>query len=432
MTTRLIAMTAACVLTSGALAQDAGSLMHHPGPVGAPDADASTTSSLTPDEQAPVLQGEATIDVVFVLDTTGSMGGLIDAAKRKIWSIANTMATATPRPTIRIGLVGYRDRGDAYVTTITPLTEDLDRVYADLMAYQANGGGDGPESVNQALHEAITTPEWTDDDRALKIVYLVGDAPPHMDYEQDVTYDTSCRLAAASGIIVNTIQCGSWDKTTLVWRQIARLAEGEYFAIAQSGGAVAIATPYDEQIATLDTTLNGTLMCFGDADDFRDYESKLGVTASIEAAAPAEAKADRAIYRLSSAGRATLGGSWDLIAAIQADRVKLEDIKPDELPNELRGKSLAEQQAIVQAKTDERTALQAQLVELTSKRQAYIKDELTARGTPADAFDQKVTEALCRQARAKGITIEAPETSQVPSEDGSPEPDDAAGTSDDE
>ena len=80
------------------------------------------------------------IDVVFVLDTTGSMGGLIQTAKEKIWAIASTMASAQPTPELRIGLVAYRDRGDAYVTRVVDLSDDLDSVYATLMDFQADGG----------------------------------------------------------------------------------------------------------------------------------------------------------------------------------------------------------------------------------------------------------------------------------------------------
>lgn len=58
------------------------------------------------------------IEVVFVLDTTGSMSGLIQAAKEKVWSIASTMAQADPAPEIKMGLVAYRDRGDEYVTRV--------------------------------------------------------------------------------------------------------------------------------------------------------------------------------------------------------------------------------------------------------------------------------------------------------------------------
>ena len=61
----------------------------------------------------PQQQHQPKVDVVFVLDTTGSMGGMIEAAKEKIWSIASNMASAQPAPEIRIGLVAFRDRGDA-------------------------------------------------------------------------------------------------------------------------------------------------------------------------------------------------------------------------------------------------------------------------------------------------------------------------------
>ena len=93
------------------------------------------------------------IEVVFVLDTTSSMSGLIQAAKEKIWSIASTMASAQQNPDIKIGLVAFRDRGDTYVTKILNLSTDLDSMYAKLMDFRAQGGGDTPESVNQALHE---------------------------------------------------------------------------------------------------------------------------------------------------------------------------------------------------------------------------------------------------------------------------------------
>ncbi len=91
------------------------------------------------------------IEVVFVLDTTSSMSGLIQAAKEKIWSIATTMASAQENPDIRMGLVAFRDRGDAYITRSYDLSHDLDSMYASLMDFRAQGGGDGPESVNQAL-----------------------------------------------------------------------------------------------------------------------------------------------------------------------------------------------------------------------------------------------------------------------------------------
>src|SRR5688572_23514986 len=102
-------------------------------------------------------------EVVFVLDTTGSMGGLLDGAKKKIWSIANELLKGSPKPDLRVGLVAYRDKGDAYVTQVTDLTADLDKIYETLLGFQAQGGGDGPENVRQALHDAVTKISWSPD-----------------------------------------------------------------------------------------------------------------------------------------------------------------------------------------------------------------------------------------------------------------------------
>ena len=99
-------------------------------------------------------QGRPRVEVAFVLDTTGSMTGLIEGAKQRIWSIARRIAEGRPRPDLRIALVGYRDIGDAYVTRVHPFTSDMDEVYQSLTSFRAEGGGDGPEHVSAALREA--------------------------------------------------------------------------------------------------------------------------------------------------------------------------------------------------------------------------------------------------------------------------------------
>src|SRR5713101_6100560 len=81
------------------------------------------------------------VEVVFCLDTTGSMSGLIDAAKKKIWAISNQIVSGTPTPKVKVGLLAYRDRGDEYITKIVPLTDDLDAIHSQLMSFRAAGGG---------------------------------------------------------------------------------------------------------------------------------------------------------------------------------------------------------------------------------------------------------------------------------------------------
>lgn len=342
------------------------------------------------------------VEVVFVLDTTGSMGGLIDGAKQTIWSIANAIATGEPHPGISMGLIGFRDRGDDYVTTLTPLTADLDAVYTTLMGFSAGGGGDGPESVNQALHEAITKISWSDDRETLRLVYLVGDAEPHMDYDQDVPYTESARMAAERGIIINTIQCGASGTTADVWQQIARAAEGEYFAIAQDGGVDVIATPFDAEISELGSQLSQTVVGYGDEEMQAAQIARQDRAAGLDASAPAPAAAERAIYNASGAGRANLGGQQELIDAVTTGQVKLEEIPVEHLPENMRDMTADERTAYVAEQAGKRAELQTRISDLGVQRQQFLAQE-RARVAGEGGFDQKVIEALRRQAERFGI-----------------------------
>ena len=153
------------------------------------------------------------VEVAFVLDTTGSMGGLIEGAKRKIWSIATAIVDSNPDADIRMGLVAYRDIGDEYVTQKVELTTDIQDLYARLLELKARGGGDWPESVNEALDAAVNKLQWSSGGDTRRIVFLVGDAPPHMDYAQDTKYPVTLAVARQKDIIVNAVLAGDRPAT---------------------------------------------------------------------------------------------------------------------------------------------------------------------------------------------------------------------------
>src|SRR5262245_33467057 len=166
------------------------------------------------------------VEVVFCLDTTGSMAGLIEGAKQKIWSIVNQIASGRPIPEIKVGLLAYRDRGDQYVTKMFELTADLDEVHKNLREFKADGGGDSPESVNQAINESVVKFKWSKEKDTLRIIFLVGDAPPHMDYKDDVKYSETCKIAVDQGIIINTVLCGNDAEAKKHWLAICEKAGG--------------------------------------------------------------------------------------------------------------------------------------------------------------------------------------------------------------
>jgi Mg-chelatase subunit ChlD len=338
---------------------------------------------------------QARIEVAFVLDTTGSMSGLIEGAKLKIWSIVNSVLATKPAPDIRIGLVAYRDRGDAYVTQLHDLTTDLDGVYQKLRGFQAQDGGDAPESVNQALHEAVNLMTWSEDRSILKMIFLVGDFPPHMDYPDDVKYPVTCEKAVKKDIIINTIQCGNESTTAPVWQNIARKSEGKYVQIAQSGGMVAIATPMDAELGRLAADLRGTVIYYGDADK-RASAMKSG---ALAAEAPAAVTAERASV-MNKMGRAETSGS-DLVTMVR-DGMTINEVRWEDLSPEISAMKPEERAKLLSKKVEERAAIQAKIDELARKREAFLREALT-KTENKDAFDTVVNGIIRDQAAKKGI-----------------------------
>jgi Mg-chelatase subunit ChlD len=339
------------------------------------------------------------IEVCFVLDTTGSMGGLIESAKQKIWSIANEMIGARPTPELKLGLIGYRDRGDEYVVKSFQLTDDIDSIYAHLRDFKADGGGDEPESVNEALAEAIEKMPWSQDRKVLKIIFLVGDAPPHMDYADRPKYPELCRIAAKKDLIINTVQCGTIAATTPIWKEIAKSSEGSYAAIAQSGGVAVVATPMDDELAKLNKKIGKTLIPYGDADLRREVAAKQAFAES----APASAAADRLSYNAKT--KKGVQGRGELLDTLASNEVKLESIDKKDLPAEFQELTKEEMEARIVKTRSERDSLQKEIQDLAKKREVYIQAEnkRLAEAGKGDGFDEKVAETIHQQAERKGI-----------------------------
>jgi Mg-chelatase subunit ChlD len=353
-----------------------------------------------PGSATPATAKRPRVEVCFVLDTTGSMSGLIEGAKQKIWSIANDMISAKPTPELKIGLVGYRDRGDDYIVRAYALTDDIDVIYGHLRDFQAGGGGDTQESVNEALDEAINKMKWSADRDVLKIVFLVGDAPPHMDYADGPKYPELCRAAARKDLIINTVQCGDISETTPIWKEIAKLSEGSYAAIAQSGNMAVVTTPMDEKLAELNKRMGETLIPYGDATVRREVLSKQ----SAAEAAPAAAAADRLSFNVRT--KKSVQGVGELVDALANNELKPGDIDPKKLPVELQKLSREELTERIARAQKDRAALQSEVEKVSKDRAAYIAEETKqlVNAGRGDSFDNAVAQIIREQAERKGIS----------------------------
>ena len=340
------------------------------------------------------------VEVAFVLDTTGSMGPLIEGAKRKIWSIATSIVDTNPDAEIRMGLVAYRDIGDEYVTRVFPLTTDIQDLYAQLLELRARGGGAWPESVNEALHAGVNKLSWTQGLEVDRILFLVGDAPPHMDYAQDTKYPDVLKIAREREIVVNAVQAGGARDTERVWREIAQMGRGRYIPIPQDGGKlVVIETPYDIEIIELQGRINGTVIPYGPRHQRSSIEQK---TRQV-AAAPVSVASEMAGYMNKRAGglaaAEAVTGAGDLVADVHAGRQKLSAVKNDELPEALRGMSAVERQAAIDKQMAERKTLNTRMSDLVKRRDAYVMEQRKKAPKLADSFDRAVEETLKAQVR---------------------------------
>ncbi len=343
-----------------------------------------------------------TVEVAFVLDTTGSMGGLLEGAKRKIWSIATSVVDTNPDADIRIGLVAYRDIGDEYVTRTFDLTTDIQDIYANLLELKARGGGDWPESVNEALDVAVNKLQWTKGSDAKRIVFLVGDAPPHMDYAKDTKYPKTLAVAKQRDIVVNAVLAGNARDTERVWQDIAQLGDGRFIPIPQDGGElVVIETPYDDDIIILQKEINGTVIPYGPQKQQKRVEEKTRQLSQVAAAAPASAS-DMASYlnKRAKVSSEAVTGDGDLVSAVASGRATLGSVKDDELPDDLRKLSPEQRKAELDRQTQARKALNEKLAALVQKRDAFVTEKKRSTApAKTSSFDRAVEDTLKAQTR---------------------------------
>ncbi len=185
-------------------------------------ASAQTSSMMNP-------QKAARIDVCFLLDSTGSMADEIDVVKEKIWEIVNDILLGDPKPDVRFSIVTYRDRGDEYVVKTVPFSRDVDRIHADLMQIRATGGGDKREDVNKGFRTAVNDLEWDNRNGVARMIFLIGDAGPHMEYSQTVPYDKTAKIATNKGIQVYSIGCSGINQSEIrEFTEIASLTGGQF------------------------------------------------------------------------------------------------------------------------------------------------------------------------------------------------------------
>lgn len=175
------------------------------------------------------------VDVMFVVDATGSMGDELEYLKTELLDVLER-ASQTPNVALRTGSVFYRDDGDEYVTRVSGFTTTHSTTVDFVKKQEAAGGGDWPEAVHTALQNAVTQAAWSKDAKA-RLLFLVLDAPPHEDDAVKADIREMAKLASAKGIKIIPVTASGIDKgTEFLMRFISTSTNGSYVFITNHSG----------------------------------------------------------------------------------------------------------------------------------------------------------------------------------------------------
>lgn len=352
----------------------------------------------------PIEPGDRIVELAICLDTSGSMEGLINAARVKLWEIVNDLALAKPTPRLRVALLTYGNDGhnaeNGWVNIDIAFTEDLDMVSQQLFALTTNGG---TELVGRVLKAAGEKLDWNASDDVLKLIVVAGNESA----EQDTTFNFRdvCKSTISRGVMVNSIYCGNIaDDIAPAWKEVSTLADGHFASIDQNNGTITIATPFDDELVTLSATMNTTYIAYG-----AQGEWAAGNQAAQDANASGAGKAVAAQRAVTKGGAMYCNAQWDLVDACNAANVKIEDVKVEDLPENMRSMTMDERKAYVADMTSKRAAIQKQVADLNAKRSAYVEAEMRKMASAGDkSFDAAIRGAIRAQAASKGFTFEEP------------------------
>lgn len=327
------------------------------------------------------------VQIALLLDNSGSMSGLLNQARTQLWKVVNEFIAAKRdgvTPEVEVALYDY----GAAPHCILPLTRDLDAVSRELFALGINGG---EEYCGAVIKEAATSLNWSKDSGVYKVIFIAGNEP----FTQGpVTPSEACKLAVSQGIIVNTIHCGSDEEgINGGWKNGAVLADGSYMIIDQNSAVAHVAAPQDTEIVKLSEELNKTYVRYG----AHAAEASMNQSAQDEnakKAAPA-AGVQRAVTKSSASVYDNSG--WDLVDAVAKNKVKLDEVKKEELPDDLAKLSSEELKAHVDKQAAERKALQEKIQSLNKEREAFVAAEMKKQGE-GTGLDTAMIKAIRTQA----------------------------------
>jgi hypothetical protein len=352
---------------------------------------------------------EPVIQLAILLDTSGSMEGLINQARARIWDVVNDLSKARragQRPRLEVALYQYGSdqlpSSEGFLTLTQPFTTDLDLLSERLFSLRVNGSSEYCGwTLQSAMRELSwdTTPLSTPTtQQPLRVIVIAGNEP----FTQGpVDFRRPSADACNRGVIVNTVYCGDYTEGERTgWHAAAAIGRGAYLSINQNAPVAQLRCPQDDEILRLNNQLNETYIPYGaKGEAFKERQV-------------AQDDANRDLSREAAVGRSAAKASrqysnehWDLLDAVEKKRVDIATLPSAELPASLAKLTIDERKDEVDRLRRQRDTLRDHIRTLAAERDRYLA-ECRHPQPGGDTLDAAMIRAIREQARRLGFTFE--------------------------
>jgi hypothetical protein len=360
----------------------------------------ANTRQIDPQAQPPIIMPKPMvrpkIQLAILLDTSGSMDGLINQTRQQLWQVVNEFQGAKRHgmtPILEVALFEYGNdsnpRSAGFVRQLSGFTTELDRISEGLFSLTTNGGS---EYCGYAIHTAVNSLRWSANPNDLKTLFIAGNEP----FSQGpIQYQFAIQQAIQKGITINTIHAGDYQTgVTGGWQSGALIAGGDYMNINHNQRVVHVAAPQDAEIARLNAQLNQTYIPYGKSgkESAKRQQKQDAASSSVSSSMLAE----RAKAKASSYYKNT---EWDLVDAVNEGNIELEEVAQmpaESLPAPMQKMEATEMKDYIQQQTKKRADIQQQIAQLGQARSAHIQE---AKKTQKQSTDKDMSEAIIKAIR---------------------------------
>lgn len=356
---------------------------------------------------APVFAQKQKMDVVFVLDISGSTGGILPSVRGKFWEIQNEISRLTPAPDYRFGLVCMGRpsflKENNYVRIVSPLSDDIDPGAYEFFQIR-DVTAPGKFYMGDALETTINNLDWSDDPDALKVVFVCGNGG----ISSGPGYRSAAKSAKEKGIILHSLYFETYVKPSeqAEWKDMAEKTGGKHFRIGLKEPNMTIEKMYDPQMLVEASQMINSTYVYYNKHGLERYEMQANLDEEAELQGEDQIEA-RTFFKANHLYQ-NKHYEWDLVDLLNTGKGYPGGASRKTLDESLRNMTDEELMMYVKEKSYERKEYISITKLLSTQREEYMKKKREAMENfrTNKTFFGVVNTVLFDMAKEKGLKLD--------------------------